>query len=97
MGTEVEINEGWWTASSGEYDYHAKMWTVFHELGHCALDYQPFHNSLKGTGPNGESIPLSVMSSTAGNGMYLKDYYDAYMKELFTRSLQGFQDKGVTW
>lgn len=71
----ITVSEFFWSVNTDA----DRTEVLFHELGHCLLDYK--HRDHKDEHKN----PKSVMNSSAFSGKYFSDHYGEFMVELFSQ------------
>lgn len=73
---DVTISDNFWQKASDGYKYEL----IFHELGHCLLDFE--HRGVKDelTG-----YPTSVMTPMIFSGDYFQTHLNSYMDEFFAQ------------
>ncbi|MCY4643972.1 MAG: hypothetical protein OXB88_05085 [Bacteriovoracales bacterium] len=94
---EIEIKKSSWNSDYGTIHHNGKRikirdiireTVVYHELGHCILNRD--HDSTLGKNRVSNAIPMSLMYPSTKYARYYMKYYNAYIRELFTKSKNGF-------
>lgn len=72
----ITIEQSWWySESTNEGDRYE---LVFHELGHCLMDYK--HRS----GKDAHGHPASIMNPQSFDGVWFQTHINDYMNEFFS-------------